>query len=162
LDINGGKIFLITERNVPINGKNLPLLALHSSKSYLKKLDMIPNISEMVVMPHVSYEVDEWAINNDAQDFDYMNLKEIDYRNKLNNEIKSILPYFNLDINNYDEVLHRILEINSNLLILHNKGIRLHPVGIRQYLNKNLNWPTVSSKGFEEEIIKIQLGKDIL
>jgi hypothetical protein len=65
--IHGIRIYIITKFGIPEDGMNRPMLAIHPTKDFLSKLDDIPKIPKMMVIPWYPYEVDGWAIRNNAR-----------------------------------------------------------------------------------------------
>jgi hypothetical protein len=65
--ISGVVIKLVISENIPTDGEDKPLLAISPSKEFLDRLDTIPNITKMMVAPHGTDEVDEWAKRNNAK-----------------------------------------------------------------------------------------------
>jgi hypothetical protein len=60
LRFSGKEFFLITERKPIYLGKGLPLLAFYPSAKFLDKLQSIPNISAMLVVPWTKQEIEPW------------------------------------------------------------------------------------------------------
>jgi len=60
LRLENKQIVLVTERKFIYNGKNSPLLAFYPTRSFLDKLDSIPNVSAMLVVPWNMKEVEPW------------------------------------------------------------------------------------------------------
>jgi hypothetical protein len=60
LRLKNKDVFLVTERKFIYNGKNSPLLAFYPTRSFLDKLDSIPNVSAMLVVPWNMKEVEPW------------------------------------------------------------------------------------------------------
>ena len=64
--ISGVELELVTEKQIPYNGQNRPLLAAHSPKDYLDRLSSIPNISKMLVIPWGRDEINDWISYTNA------------------------------------------------------------------------------------------------
>jgi hypothetical protein len=64
--INDRKLELITESNIPFNGKNRPLLVIHPMKKFLDKLYNVENIPKMLVIPWIMEEIQEWVQYSNA------------------------------------------------------------------------------------------------
>jgi hypothetical protein len=64
--INGVSIYLVSKEWLPADGRNQPLLAVHPTKDLLDRLDDIPNISEITVVPYIAKEVEDWIMLRSA------------------------------------------------------------------------------------------------
>ena len=72
LRLKDKNISLVTERHLIYDGKNSPLLGFYTIRTFLDKLDSIPNLSAILIVPWILKNVEPWirtrsAINLETQ-----------------------------------------------------------------------------------------------
>ena len=162
---------IITKNTTPQDGNNKPLAAIEPSQDFLDKLDMIPNISKMLVVPFIVDEVDDWAIRNNAKGYSTtMTLDEQDKEDEKTNEnnldkvVIVALRELTSSINShYTESEHpsigyKIDSIKDALYLLRTNGYDAHPAIVRRFLIHKYNWKPVSAKMVEDIAESMRLG----
>jgi hypothetical protein len=163
--ISGVVIKLVTSETIPADGENKPLLALSPSREFLDRLDMIPNISKMMVAPHGADEVDEWAKRNNAKY--YYDIGE-ESQAKKNTKTIELDPVVKVALEDLTNTIHSFTQrnpgayyfhiITSTLYILNQYGYELDPASIGRSLVENYNWGPVSAKMVDELAEDLKLG----
>jgi len=161
--INGVRIYLITEHSIPADGKDMPLLVPHPTTEYLDKLDSIPNISKMMVIPWIDFEVDDWAKRNNAMSYGSTDLTSTAAIDKVVRvaikQLTDALTSLELWKNNVGTKRYRIIE---TFLILHENGYELIPNGLERILIDDYDWPPGSARQAAEIAERIRSeDKDI-
>jgi hypothetical protein len=160
--IDGVTIYVITKYSVPHNGINRALLAIHPTKDYLDKLDAIPNISKMMVIPFIAKEVDEWSKCNDAVDYDSMMAldNEIIVDEVVAVALKHLTNSINLTKNiSIGQERYAIIDTFSILIL---NGYDLSPDAVKKWLQLKCGWGPISAKQAAEIVEDLRSGKEKL
>jgi hypothetical protein len=161
--ISGAVIKLVTSKTIPTDGEGKPLLAVSPSKRFLDRLDMIPNITKMMVSPHGADEVDEWAKRNNAKYYydpvvvvggSSSNESQVNKTIELDPVVKVALEDMTNVINSSGQTtfpyIHKFRIVTSTLYVLNQNGYDLDPVSIGRSLVQDHNWGPVWAKLVDE------------
>lgn len=146
--LGGCMIELVTKSAIPRDGLNRPMLIIHPTTGYLNLLDTVPNISKMMVVPLLSEEVDGWAKQNFAKDFDNPELPSI-YVDEVAVTAFKHLKFAFTESPPSDPAQYKTA-ISQTLHILIANGIRFEPAALQSTLVQQCGWGPVSSKQVAE------------
>lgn len=150
--INGVPVYLITkdEYLFPTDGMNRPMLAVHPTRDLLDKLDNIPNISQMTVIPWLGKEIQDWIelhgaviLQPDAV-FGENNKRA---SSDLDPIVAAALEDYSKRVDFKQNVWENDVKFGSIALfrILIGNGIDYDPEAIREYLLTKLKWKPLAA-----------------
>lgn len=144
---------------IPIDGRNLPLLAIHTGQDYLSKLDNIPNIPLMRVVPFIGSEIEDWIIKRGAKNL--MEEKDDIPIKELEKEIKEILRnnFKNIDFQQtvWEQYVVSVSEQTFN--DLYDMKIDYDPRAIKKFLIEDLKWNELAADQAYRIAERIRSGK---
>jgi hypothetical protein len=156
-NINQIDTYLITDDRIPPDGKNMPLLVVHPREDYLRDLDKISNIPEMMVIPWASEEVEDWINNSKAVLYGSEdNDEEIDYE-KIDPRVLLALEQMTKDFNG---ITNHIAESTARKLL--DMSLDFNPSIIRKILIKKFSWEHDEATLASEFMANIRDGKKSL
>jgi len=77
LMLSGKEILLVTDRKPIYSGNNFPLVAFYPNTKFLDKLDSLPNVSAMLVVPWIMKEVEPWIKTWNAMELGRQHKKKV-------------------------------------------------------------------------------------
>jgi hypothetical protein len=163
--IQGVRVYLITKYNVPKDGMNKPLLAIHPTKELLNRLDIVPNIPKMMVVAWIAKEVDEWAWRNNAVDYDSIvsSIAATNAKPGIDKVVAVALKHLtnSIKLTKNMSISTERDAIISTFFILVKNGYDLHPDAITNWLVSKCGWGPVAAKQAAEIAENIRSGKQI-
>lgn len=146
--INGKEITLITKEWIPSDGCNKPMLAIHPKTDFLDKIDEIPNITKMAVVPFIASEVENWRKKHEANELELASLGATPTDFYLDQTIVAGLEDLVNTVNLFQSVWENDVKFASiNLFtILCQNGFRDYaPEGIKQWLISRGGWNPIAA-----------------
>lgn len=141
--INNIGITVITKDWIPINGDSKVLLAIHPTMEFLEKLDNIPDITKMAVVPFLGSEIEGWRIKHNATEISLMTSSSIPISSSLNETItralKDLVQIVDLSKPVWESDV-KFASINAFMILCKNGYDDYTPDDIHKWLTTNGGW----------------------
>lgn len=160
LVLSGKEILLVTERKPVYSGNNFPLVAFYPNTKFLDKLDSIPNVSAMLVVPWIMKEVELWIRTWNAVELGTQQKKKVPslVRNKV---VEQALKDLTACVNVSTGIIHPLDRSRAiqTFKILRDGGETFTPHEVKAWLIAEGGWKATHAQEVAEVAQKVLEGK---
>jgi uncharacterized ubiquitin-like protein YukD len=148
LRLGNKDVVLVTERKHIYDGKNLPLLAFYPTRGFLDKLDSIPNVSAMLVVPWIMKKVEPWIRTWNAMELEAQGSMEAPEELVSNKVVVQALKSLTATVNVSTGITHPLDKEAAiqTFTILRNAGELFNPVDVKAWLIRYGNWDATDAQ----------------
>ena len=157
LSFDGKTVSLITERRMIGSGNDCPIIVFWPFKDFLDKIDSIPNVSAILVVPQTIAEVQEWIMIRDAKEL--TTGKRLNVESSMDPIVEEALKDLNGLVNRETGLAHpsdkeTAVQIFNALL---NGGIEYDPSEVKRWLVQK-GWTSSNAEEVKSVAGKIKSG----